>query len=559
MGHYLLVEGVNIYDNVFDTNQLSIVRGGSFLLKQAIADIAEGCAGRLEPLSIGASSGFFLVKQDAPGDSGKICADIVEYLESNELYSLLTFIVETCEEDSPVTAKRRLLAKLRFHQLQAPSLVPDCVTDQSPGPSEWSGVRARTNEDDKVTYGPSTNPDKEVKISRSEKKRWKYGRGKKQSYYLEEVVRLGQEGGNPHQALIEQLVSGGEEGKGYRFTRDLHELSECGRYPDLSGKIAIFYADGNGFGALQRKLVDQAGRGKSGREKSAAEAGAQKKFDSELQTLRQRFLAELLQESLPGGRFPEMQTTTRTDDNKYVPALRLETLLWGGDEMLFVMPAWIGFDFVQFFFQQTRGWKIQGQPLTHSAGLVLCSAKTPIRITRKLAQVIADYIKDETAKTGEGKRNAWDYMVLESIDYPAHFDFGRFLGERYGPAAAARSLCIEPGQNWAAEKGGIVGLLENQLPGRQLHGLAHWLAGQDLGWLGGINAAWPPPDEPDDPMQQRERRLLAVCEKIDDVEEGIRQAARLFGLDEARLEQRAWLWLHLAELRNYIAPRRKEP
>ena len=34
--HYILVEGINIYANVFDTNQLSVIRGSSFLLKRAI-------------------------------------------------------------------------------------------------------------------------------------------------------------------------------------------------------------------------------------------------------------------------------------------------------------------------------------------------------------------------------------------------------------------------------------------------------------------------------------------------------------------------------------------
>ena len=550
MEHYLLVEGINIYDNVFDTNQLSIVRGGSFLLKQAIADIAEDCAGRLEPLSIGASSGFFLVKPDAPGDSEKICADIVKYLESNALYSLLTFIVETCEADSPVTAKERLLTKLRFHQLQASCLVPDCVIGGSSGPSDWSGVRAKKNPPDCVTYGPRHNPDKTVEISASEKARWQYGREQKQSYYLEEVVRLAEgDEANPHQQLIERLDHPGEKQQGYHFTRDLHELSECEKYPDLSGKIAVFYADGNGFGALQRKLVNKAGDGK-----------AQRQFDTELQRLRQDFLAAMLEEALPDGRFPEMKTVTRDDDNNLVPALRIETLLWGGDEMLFVMPAWIGFDFVQFFFEQTRNWEISGQPLTHSAGLVLCSAKTPIRITRQLAQVIADHIKDKTAATAEGKRNAWDYMVLESIDYPAHFDFGRFQQERYRAAASQRPLCIEPGKSWCSDKNAITGLLENQLPRRQLQGLAHWLAEQqDLSWIQDMKkSAWPPPENATDPLQQRENRLLAVCENSNAVEEGIRKVAMVFGLSEDNPSQRAWLWLHLAELKDYIAPGRKK-
>jgi len=63
---------------------------------------------------------------------------------------------------------------------------------------------------------------------------------------------------------------------------------------------------------------------------------------------------------------------------------------------------------------------------------------------------------------------------------------------------------------------------------------------------------------PTDPLQQRENRLLAVCENSNAVEEGIRKAAMVFGLSEDNPSQRAWLWLHLAELKDYIAPGRKK-
>lgn len=542
MERYLLVEGVNIGANVYDTNQLSVVRGGSFLLKKGIVDIAKQFSAKLKPLSVGASSGFFQIEEENNGE--QLCADIVDFLQKDALFSLLTFIVQTCTADSPKKAKEQLLGQLRFRQLQASTLVPDCVENSS-GVSQWNGMRALNESPETITYRPPGEEEKKVKVSSSEKQRWRFGREMKQSYYLEEVVTLADSmPGNPHQELIDALGN-------YRFARDLNELSACEEYPDLTGKIAVFYADGNSFGKLQQDLVRSAKKGE--------EARVQRQFDGELQRLRQGFLAGMMREALPGGSFPDMNIQTRNDKNISEDSLRFETLLWGGDEMLFVMPAWVGFDFAQFFFEKTRGWKIRNRPLTHSAGLVLCSAKTPIRITRQLAQVIADHIKGKTAETKEGKRNAWDYMVLESIDYPAHFDYGRFQGERYGDAAEYRPICIEPGVAWVTSKATIIDLLEEKLPRRQLYALARWLAGQDLSWIQGMSSTWPPPKEAANPLEQREIRLLEVCEDTKAVEDTLPKVAAVFGLSITDLGQRAWVWLHLAELKDYMAPRRKAP
>jgi hypothetical protein len=60
---YLLVEAVNIDATVFDTTQISVIRGSSYLLARAIRTIARhpGLGAGLEALSIGGSSGLFRV------------------------------------------------------------------------------------------------------------------------------------------------------------------------------------------------------------------------------------------------------------------------------------------------------------------------------------------------------------------------------------------------------------------------------------------------------------------------------------------------------------------
>jgi len=80
------------------------------------------------------------------------------------------------------------------------------------------------------------------------------------------------------------------------------------------------------------------------------------------------------------------------------------------------VPAWKGLELLNYFYQVSRDWEFEGEKLTHAGGLVFCRAKTPIRRIRRFAQELADGVKD--SKNGR-KENLFDYMVLESIDYPS--------------------------------------------------------------------------------------------------------------------------------------------
>ena len=56
--HFLLVEGVNLYANIYDTDQFSVIRGSSFLYKDAITHHPKSICGWSKPVSTGASSGL---------------------------------------------------------------------------------------------------------------------------------------------------------------------------------------------------------------------------------------------------------------------------------------------------------------------------------------------------------------------------------------------------------------------------------------------------------------------------------------------------------------------
>lgn len=566
---YILVEGVNIYANVLDTNQISVIRGGSFLLKDAIIAIEDECKDCLDSLSLGASSGLFRMKSSADNPDGLM--DKIKGILEREPYATQTFTIESCKAENLLVAKEQLLGQLRVRQLNSATLAPDLFTPDCKGVSDWHGVRPKGTDKDCVSYRPPGEKPTTVYISRSEKLRWKYGRYKErevgQSYHLEEVKRLcvgelceirDQES---YKALKKDL------GK-WSYCRELGHIADSKRceparpdyprplYPKLDGKIAVFYADGNSFTKIQRRYIDQEGE------------GAQKDFDLTIRGKRAQLLADLLGEMLKeDGRFPHIKTRSLNnvqegEQSQWVKALRLETLLWGGDELMFVMPAWIGFEFVQMFFEKTADWEIGGQQLSHSAGLVFCSAKTPIRIVRELARMIADDIKERTDKKG-GKRNAWDYMVLESIDYPTHRDYPRFLQERYGSITVHRPICLpEKGNVWAQASRGLKKALQDNLPIRQLYRLVQAITRKMPEELFRSNdmevpKSWPV-QKPETLLEKLEERMLNLCDDRDKLITACKRFAELFGLDINDDRERAWLWLHLLELREYIAPRREK-
>jgi len=105
-------------------------------------------------------------------------------------------------------------------------------------------------------------------------------------------------------------------------------------------------------------------------------------------------------------------------------AARLEVLLWGGDDIVLVVPAWQGWDVASRFFQHVCGqsgdepWRFDplgdhGQ-FTYSAGLVFFNHKAPIHRVRGLAEAL--FIQGKKQAEGESYRNLLGYEILESYD-----------------------------------------------------------------------------------------------------------------------------------------------
>ena len=93
--------------------------------------------------------------------------------------------------------------------------------------------------------------------------------------------------------------------------------------------------------------------------------------------------------------------------------MRIETLLWGGDELIWVVPAWLGWNALCLFYQQAKTHiKFRGGTLKHAAGLVFCHHNAPIHRVKSLAHDLAELAKEQNRDS-----NLIAYQVLKSFDH----------------------------------------------------------------------------------------------------------------------------------------------
>lgn len=408
MHHLLRMEAINLDATILDTNDLSTRRGGSYMLLQAVRDVEREFSGQLKAISTGASVGLFAIEgQDRPDEFEH---RVREFVTQHPLYMHATFVVTAVSYDSGFKlAHERAIAAGRWQQMQSLSVssawaVPPDLDAENvlavgaiEAVCEIDEVRPATVRDympgqTKTAFGTSV---------------WRRrfdvhgGRALRQTFYERELVGHGVDAN-------------------YTFTADLETLARLPPCPPdadpgipstLDNKIALFYADGNGFGRIQ----------------AACDCPDKlQKWDTHLKAERREFLANLLA-------FVSTQEPWLTGDRK----LRLETLLWGGDELMFVVPAWCGLELADRFFSAMASLRDPNgdpnKPLTHAAGLVFAHRSAPIGRLQSLAWHLA-----EKGKADDKQKNldTLTWVVLESFDH-AGADLDGYLASRY-PIAAVR-------------------------------------------------------------------------------------------------------------------------
>jgi hypothetical protein len=430
----LRVEAVNLSSFISDNQDLSTIRGGSLLLLNApdliaspnpsISLLTQAGAENIEIITKGASQALIRFETDDLKAAQAIGAKLAKLLRMDAHYQHATFVVDVVEQSSSLPGDReRLLALNRFRQGRQARLVPPAWNEQVNATGDWPycGIDF-TRPAKQNNHVP--NDDKR-RVSESVFVRAKYGRDQKQQFYA------------PY------LPTDWPEQR-RRFAQHFHEIAADppDEYRKLGDKLALIYVDGNSFGKKQRD--------------NCQTAELQRKFDELVQqSLRGRALRALLNQAhqneswrgLPGR------------DGKEI--VRLETMLWGGDELIWVVPAWKGWETVRLFYNEIaahygiapppfplpdsveagpvlpptnigrmrnlsspRRPPRQAEPvkpaeevnatlrLTHAAGIVFCHANSPIHRIRELAEKLANQAKSVTRDA-----DALAYMVMESFDH----------------------------------------------------------------------------------------------------------------------------------------------
>lgn len=426
MDFYLRLEAVNIMNVIADTQNLNVIRGGSMLLrdavKEAVKDLPESI--NLQEISSGASIGLFRFEAMSEDAANDVLKHVQTVLHSDP-FQYGTFVADVMENSGNYDLDREIIiSKNRWQQYQQLTVSLPAVAEQASVPCEIDGIRPATTSE--------AIQDANKQVSHSTAKRFRYGRTQKQRFYRRELQ------------AAEEFVST------LTFTKDLKELTTWptgynnNERTKLDDKMAVLYFDGNAFTKIQQAALSQ---------QPTSSADIHRAFDDRIRRYRSDFLEELLQVASRGGK----------DWKSSEGNVRLETLLWGGDEFTLVVPAWKGWQVLTHFCESSKDWTFsppnsaESFPLTHTGGVVFCHANAPIhRITalaRDLADIAKDALKERVKKVSEepleqlkNYQSAFAYEILESFD---HLGQGvrDFRAKRFGRGSPPDLIVTVPETN----------------------------------------------------------------------------------------------------------------
>lgn len=346
---YLQVEAVNLDQFVYDTHDISTIRGGSFLLMDAIAGLAKTptFVNRLTPIATAASQGLFWIEDET--EIGDLRREILAHL--SQLTEGHATFVAAIEPDIPGNFPLildRLQAQIRRQQWRLPTV---SVPDFDPAADEcfldgWrpAVVEYRVDEDVPDAY-----------ISAATSFRREKGRAIKHELF--------------HHLLQEEKFADN------LCARDLGELALARDKGILSGKIAYIHIDGNSFGRIRRALC--------------VAPDIRRRFDQAIQEdCRNSFLRSLLQQA-------DAEADYRTLDSQGSEALRVEVLLWGGDEITVIVPAWKGWQLLELYYTHASSLSFDGLELSQRAAIIFAHHNAPLLQVRRVANELLAHTREE--------------------------------------------------------------------------------------------------------------------------------------------------------------------
>lgn len=502
MTKYLFrAEAVNLTPTVYDTSDISTIRGGGFYLLNRVGTLAQHTAWKNCLITEGASSAVFAIETVSPDDVRKTMLEFL-YSGSDTIKEMMFLVEYMPESDSFPTDMARLMGKIRCAQMQSPSIRIFPETIQGKPDMTYDALNGLLPA--QIEGGNKGN------LSRFTHNRRDQGKKLRQKIYREVL---------------------GPEIDPYEFTDDIASLSRDASRGNLNGKIAYIYIDGNKFGALQRSFSKQ----------------ELKTYDNTLQALKRAFLQEIINLAQTHPSFLNSQKE-----------IRMETLLWGGDEIKLIVPAWLGMETASLFYrvvadqaphapEHTPSGAIE-RDLTYAMGLVFAHHKNPIQNIDSVACKLVDAVKyGLTSVTGATHPPQYDktvgnrmqYMVLESLEtLPSQY--ARFAREYYKTGF------------------GNLGLTAQDMDGLKKFA-AVLLQGISRSWLYGIAKTWSTSSS-QNYVQDLQRAMdvssLSRADKTVLAEIIQQQTGTVFKTDKVDTEQplpeKGYRWLQVVELLDYL-------
>ncbi|MGH8612987.1 MAG: hypothetical protein ACREYF_13450 [Gammaproteobacteria bacterium] len=357
---------------------------------------------------------------------------------------------------------------------------------------------------------------REKKVSLSARRRQRFGRAEKHVFYdrfppprfhgddrrvaaqhFEELTRV----------VLPKHTAAGED----RLAWDPRNLND---------KMAVLYVDGNRFSEKQANL----------------DAKGLSRWDGYLRSERAAFMNAFLDEA-------ENDRTWFTRNKKGTYVIRMEVLMWGGDEFLFVLPAWHGWRAACDFFNMSKQWEFEGKPLTHSAGLVFCHHNAPIARVKRGAEELCALAK----ATGEPETNKLAYLTLESFDHVG-LDRDRFFGGFLPPGCEPEDWVLSGDDLHAWQEN--VALLKAELPRTQVQRAAFAASRGKKPKLEELLARGEDTDGPDDTAPPQVRDFLQKLKSYKQRHKDLGHASPGISIRQAE----ALRAMHLSLLWDYVAP-----
>ena len=467
--YILRAEGMNIEATIYDTADLSTIRGsglillGAFdgrididkkgprfrkLLEESVRDTGDDSTS-IEDISVGASTGVYLFEANDDARAAKILARVRRRVAEDEVLKYLairTVVVPVVDETRDDAIGRAVDDETRDDAIGR--AVDDETRDDAIGPAVDDAVAAARFRQmttatsvvpsatsssvcsiDAVRPGDSTLllPTGSQPMSRSVEAR--RNRGKKMKRRLVKQVI----GDRVAAELLDDDENPGA-------SRDLTRLASWPGHP-LDGKVAVIHGDGNKFSQLRLSLS------------ARSSLVNLKTWDKTMDVLRRKILTAVVESAT---------THVGKDVDSYRDRegdLRLEILLWGGDEMVIVVPAWWATRTLAAMVEALENFEPpepdaadraksrssesnpssspwRGRKFTFSFGVALAHASAPIHRLTRIASTLVDEAKDRFDPSVP--KNLLAYQVLETFDHVG-LDFAH-VRDKWRPSGTSMIL-----------------------------------------------------------------------------------------------------------------------